>query len=238
MKKQSIAKIFLADERGCDESDWYRSYSTFNSGKYFHEFKNPFYDLCFLNDDTLEGGACFHMNIEESSVMLLIPVVGTVSYKDTCNNYTSLDPGQIQFSYLHKGTKIEIFNPYEAELINFLHLRLKAGIFKSTDKPIISGFDLNQSRNHFIELTPGKTADTTDADLVPIVLMGKFSGREEAVYKLKNKDSRLFVFVIEGVFEVQGRLLHARDGLGLSDVAEDIELEALSNEAIVMMIEF
>ena len=238
MKQQSKAKIFLADERGCDESAWYRSYSTFNFGQYFHEFKYPFHDLCFLNDDTLEGGACFDMNIETSSVMLLIPVVGTVSYKDTYDNQTLLNPGQIQFSYLSKGTNIEISNPYKFELINFLHLRIKTDVFKSKNKPIISGFDLNKSKNHLIELTPGKTANTTDASQFPVVLMGKFSGREEAVYKLKNKDSRLFVFVIEGVFEVHGRLLHARDGLGLSDVAEDIELEALSNEAIVMMKEF
>jgi len=32
---------------------------------------------------------------------------------------------------------------------------------------------------------------------------------------MKSEQNSLFVFIIQGVFEVQGRLLHARDGLGL-----------------------
>lgn len=54
---------------------------------------------------------------------------------------------------------------------------------------------------------------------------------------MKSKRNSLFVFVIQGVFEVQGRLLHARDGLGLWDEENEVELEALSNDAIVLLTE-
>jgi len=43
-------------------------------------------------------------------------------------------------------------------------------------------------------------------------------------------------FVIQEAFEVQGRLLHARDGLGLWDDTNLIKLEALSNDAIVLLV--
>lgn len=42
--------------------------------------------------------------------------------------------------------------------------------------------------------------------------------------------------MIEGVFEVQGTLLHARDGLAIWE-AEEVEMEALSNDAIIFLIE-
>ncbi len=41
----------------------------------------------------------------------------------------------------------------------------------------------------------------------------------------------------QGAFEVQGRLLHARNGLGLWDDTNLLELEALSNDAIVLLVE-
>ena len=42
--------------------------------------------------------------------------------------------------------------------------------------------------------------------------------------------------VIEGAFEVHGRLLHARDGLALWDTSI-AEIEALSNDAIILLVE-
>jgi len=44
------------------------------------------------------------------------------------------------------------------------------------------------------------------------------------------------VLAIEGAFEIQGTLLHARDGLALCGT-DEVEVEALSNDAIVLLIE-
>lgn len=55
-------------------------------------------------------------------------------------------------------------------------------------------------------------------------------------YTLKNPKNSIFIFVIEGIFEVQNRLLHARDGLSLTDI-DTVELEALSNDAVILLLE-
>ena len=44
------------------------------------------------------------------------------------------------------------------------------------------------------------------------------------------------VFVIHGAFEVENRLLESRDGLAIWNT-DRIELEALSNEAILLLLE-
>ncbi|WP_409034090.1 hypothetical protein [Runella sp.] len=67
--------------------------------------------------------------------------------------------------------------------------------------------------------------------------MGKFGGREEGIYTVRNPERNgVFIFVIEGAFEVQNRLLHPRDGLSLTHVTE-VEFEALSNDAILLVLE-
>ncbi len=63
--------------------------------------------------------------------------------------------------------------------------------------------------------------------------MGKYDGRKKGDYVLKNKNNGVFAFVIEGVFEVHDRLLHAKDALAIWD-ADEIDFEALSNGAILL----
>jgi len=68
------------------------------------------------------------------------------------------------------------------------------------------------------------------------VHIGRFAGRHEVVYPLRSTASRFFAHILAGAFEVEGGLLHAGDGLALWDVA-DVELEVLSNGAIMLLVE-
>lgn len=235
MTLNSKAKIFLADERGCDETEWYRSYSTFNFSKYFNEHKKPFENLYILNDNTLAGGRSSNIIIEKNSLFLLLPVVGAVHYKDAFGYENTVHAGQLHVSDLHAGSAIEVSNPFKNELINFLEILIEVELSDTTSKPLICSFDLNENKNELIALLTA--ANSTQQAKNPLTSIGKFSGREEAIYRLKNKQNSLFIFVIQGVFEVQGRLLHARDSLGLWNLFADIELEALSNDAVVLVIE-
>jgi hypothetical protein len=67
-------------------------------------------------------------------------------------------------------------------------------------------------------------------------LFENMKGRQEDIYHLKNPDHGLFVIFIEGAFEVQNRLMEARDGLSLQNPGK-LEFESLSNDAIILIIE-
>ena len=66
--------------------------------------------------------------------------------------------------------------------------------------------------------------------------IGQYGGREEDEYVLKNFSNSVFVFVVEGAFEVANRLLETRDGMALSHI-ETVEFEALSHDAILLLLE-
>jgi redox-sensitive bicupin YhaK (pirin superfamily) len=67
------------------------------------------------------------------------------------------------------------------------------------------------------------------------LFIGQYDGRAEGIFTSWNPNHSAFIFVIEGAFEVQNRLLERRDGLALRN-AEMVEFEALSNGAIVLII--
>lgn len=227
MTTQAKGKIFLSDERGCTQTEWFRSYNTFNFGKYRHEHKQAFGNLYVLNDDTLAGGHSIKLTVEESTLILLLPIIGAIVYEDNNGNTGIVNSGEMQMLYMDANSTVNLSNPYENGLVNFLQLWIKHPFTPGNTNRLLH-FDL-KDRNKLISVT-GKTK----AQQHPAVAIGKFIGRHEAAYKTSNQNS-VFVFVIQGVFEVQGRLLHARDGLALWNEPNEIELEALSNDAIVMV---
>ncbi len=228
MVQQNKGKIFLADERGHNEMDWFRSFNTFNFGKFQLEHKTPFGPLYVLNDDTLAGGKHISMTMEANSLLLLIPIVGAVTYKDNLDNSTLIEAGECQVYAMPAGTTFQIGNPYEEELVNFLQIWFYNTPIEENHRPQVISFDIVNYRNQLVPIPANNTPYK--------FCVGKYAGREESVYKMSDARNGLFVFVIEGAFEVQYRLLHPRDGLALWE-AEEIELEALSNDAIILVME-
>ncbi|WP_184545513.1 pirin family protein [Mucilaginibacter sp. FT3.2] len=223
MIQQSKGKMFLADERGLNQLDWYRSYNTFNFGNYQHVHKQPVGDLYVLNDDTLAGGKSISMSVDEHSSIILIPVVGAIECMDDLGNITMTEPGHIQLLDMPAGSMFQLNNTYDEELVNFLQLWIKTD---STGHQV-SHFDLFKDKNQLINFfgLPNATG-----------YIGMFDGRADAVLQVSDSENHLFAFVIDGEFEVQNRLLHARDALVLWDMHE-VEMEALCNNAIIMLIE-
>lgn len=233
MIRQAKGKMFLADGRGLNETECFQSWNTFNFGKYFNENKDPFGDLYVVNDDALDGGHSLRMIIEDHSYIILLPVVGAIAYKDNLGNQNLIAAGQAQVLDLAKDAVIEITNPFKEGLVNFLQIWIRAGKAKETATSNALTYDVNKYLNSLIKIFP----ENSDASSLPFTAsIGKFSGRRESIYKLASENSGLFVFVIEGAFEVEGRLLHARDGLALWEI-EEVELEALSNDAIILIME-
>lgn len=224
MTKQVKAKIFVADERGINETPWFESRSTFNFGSYNNEHKKPFGNLYVLNDDMLDGGRSLKMQVEEAFQVIIFPVAGAIKYSDNLGNDNLVVAGQAQAISFPEGGTYEISNPFKDQWVNFLQVWIKTESKEESSKNLFTYPDVNSSVNNLVPAIPGGS-----------LFIGKFSGRGETLHKTKAKKD-LFVFVLEGAFEVEGRLLHRRDGLALYNVSE-IDMEALSNEALLLVIE-
>jgi hypothetical protein len=233
------ATIYLADQRGCTpclpagrQSELHRSYHTFNFGEYVRKDRIPFGKLEALNDDTLAAESSASYTADEFSSTLLIPLVGKVKFSVDGMQYGSSEAGQMHLITAPVGSLVEITNPYEKDLVNYLHLQLITG-----ERPahVLVGkfdFDLDTHKNALLHFEPQLSMQGSCCR----ISIGKFDGRKEAELALRDSSKGAFVFVIEGAFEVENRLLQPRDGLAITNT-KIIEIEALSNEAVVMVVE-
>jgi quercetin 2,3-dioxygenase len=222
-------KIYLADQRGLTETSVLRRYSTFNFEKYYNEHKEPFGDLFLCNDESVVGGKITFFLCKEDSLQIFIPITGGIDIVINGKEF-ALETGQVQVLNMGKGEVLEISNPYQNDIINYIQLGIKTDIFLMPASEMLFNFDFEKQQNQLIEVIANPK--------LPFRLSaGIFAGREEVIYKMQNPNHQLYTFIVDGAFEIEGRLMHARDGLALWNI-EQVELEALSNNAIVVVLEF
>jgi quercetin 2,3-dioxygenase len=216
------AKIFLAEERSVTETEWFRSYNTFNFGNNYNEHKTPVEKLYVCSDDTLAGSRSFTLTVNEPTQIMLLPVVGAVEFKKNDNETLLINSGQLLHTFVTNGDVFEITNPYPAELVNFLQFWIKGEEAAATQ---IFSFNIDDNKNKLQHVTAK-----------PLLHIVKLNGRKEIIYNPSQKGNCVFAVAVQGAFETEGILLHPRDGVAFWNYTQ-IETEALSNDAIIILME-
>lgn len=221
-------QIYLADQRGLVASAQQQRHCTFNFGAYVAEGRAAFGRLQAFNEESLAPGQAVEFEVPQATHLLLLPVTGAVAFEASVLAPGSADVEEVQLLTLPAGSTVKLRNPYPDAVITFLHLWLEADAGTPTASQGFT-YQFEKLDNQLAELVP-------PAGLPFSLSLGRFQGRHEAVYRVREAGHRLFAFVLAGAFELEGRLLHAKDGLALWHCPA-AELEALSNDALVLLLE-
>jgi quercetin 2,3-dioxygenase len=227
---QTDAQIYLESLRGHFQAEGFRSFRTFNFEDYRAPGREPLGTLEVLNDETLMPECGYALHVEAPCQVILIPMVGAIEVEEKGREPKFINSGEALFFHATPDRNYTVTNPYPDEAVNYLQIRIGGGHLLSAPMSlsgIITQFDLSKTN----ALLPVRGHSESSADL----FIGKYDGREEGIFTSRNGGHSAFIFVIEGAFEVQNRLLEKRDGLALRNV-EEIEFEALSNGAILLVV--
>ena len=225
------AQIYLESLRGRFQANGFQSFRTFNFEEYRAVDREAFGTLEVLNDEMLMPECSHELKVERFCQVILLPIVGAIEVGEKGREPTFVNSGEALFLPAAEDKHYTITNPYPDEAINYLQARINDGQFLSTPMSlsgITTRFDLRETN----VLHPVRGYNGSSAHL----FIGQYDGRAEGVFTSGNPRHNAFIFVIEGAFEVQNRLLERRDGLALGN-AEEIEFEALSNGAIILVID-
>lgn len=217
-------KIFLADHRDLLEDEHHRRFSTFNFAGHNQMDDAAFGNLRVFNDETIPAAGMLVQKATVCGFALIVPITGAVICHYNNETFTA-DAGQILLLPVTAGDELTATNPFAENWINFLYIEIAA----DQQKPAhVFDFDIAGTINEMVDVIAKQN------NLPFSVHIGRFNGREETLKPIKEGQC-LFAFVLAGVFELQNRLLHERDGLALWDV-EEVDAEALSNDAVLLYI--
>lgn len=225
MKVISKGKIFLSDQRGLIENHTVRSYHTFKSESFQNPLKEAIGNLYLLNDEMLAPNKSVKFYTQQQGYFIIIPITGTVNYFDDRENETDVEVGESLMVFLKKNSFVKLKNPYNNDTISYLIIGIKCND-EQPNSPQLLNVDLSNEN---------KLSAITNLSSLFKLSIGQFTGRGETSYHLNNSDM-IYTFALSGAFEVDGRLLHERDGLALWETT-NIEIEALSNNALLLTIE-
>ncbi|SCY47683.1 pirin family protein [Flavobacterium caeni] len=222
-------QIYKADFRGRVESEVFRRYATFNFDEYQEPSRGPLGGLLALNDETLGAGNTIFRHLDAHTSVLVLPLVGGLIFRDSFGHEDTIGTEQIGIFSGGQGNAYQLTNPYKNDLVNYLQIWFKTDKTKTGFSQ--RSFELDV-RNNLVPIFGDKPMLQPNS----LGFIGLYDGRQEGTYTLKNRKNGLFVFVINGAFEFDNRLIETRDGLSIVG-AQTVEFEALSANAMLLLIE-
>ncbi|HWB64762.1 MAG TPA: hypothetical protein VG603_14700 [Chitinophagales bacterium] len=205
-------------------SKFFKADSRVNTGeKSSHVYTSRYHNEIVVNDIFVPAGQSINLGFTGFGQTILFPVVGNLPFMKNAEEEKTLSPGDI-FSYTEQpGDIITIKNPYADDTINFLQIGLKTK--QQTLLPEVS--TINFTEKNCLVSAKGNAAN---------IKAGIYDSRVKGTMKLDKDDGSVFAYIINGSFEIDGRLMEYRDGLFEWGLAET-EFEALSATAILLLID-
>lgn len=223
LKKRDSALIYLAENRSYSSAD----------GKDLYKSNSP-QPMPVTEYYLGENGQC-KLELKQNNYHLIVPIIGGIELsRHFKSNY--LVAGQALLVYITLDQSIFMKNPFSNSSIHFLHFEIK-GPERTEKAEQLFEFQTFQLRREDQMATKMVRIFEAATGLPFNFSAVKMKGREELNYPIMEDNSQQFIYVVNGAFECQGRLLHTKDALLFAN-SDSIEIEALSEEALVFVLEW
>lgn len=226
-------KIHKAAERGIAEHGWLHSRFSYSFAEYRNLNRMGFGALRVINDDVIEAGSGFGMHPHQNMEIVSIVTKGTLVHKDSAGNHGIINAGEIQYMSAGKGVYHSEYAGVDKSAALFqiwIHPNQKGG------EPLYDqrSFIHHDKTNRWIILVSGdgREDSITIKQDAAIYSAEVEKGKSIPVPPVQTDHGRL-VFVIEGILEINGNVLDARDELQITD-KEEYTLLALSESKVLL----
>jgi len=228
------SQYFPAADRGKKNIGWLKSNFFFSFSDYYHPMKSAFGTLVAFNDDFMEKGKGFgihpHINMEIISVL----IQGKMNHIDSMGYRTTVEPGGVQIMSAGSGLKHEEYNIGEDE-VNFLQLWILPKIQNIIPRYQQRHFPKEGRKNKLTTIISGEEGTehcwiNQNAKLS----LGYYDKDQKIHYTFNPVNKCIFIFLIEGLIDVNGEALNVRDGLGIWDT-DQISIHCLEKAEFLVI---
>jgi len=229
--------LIKADTRGHKNHGWLDTYHTFSFADYYDPTRIHFGALRVINDDTVAGGEGFGTHPHDNMEIVSIPLEGDLEHRDSMGNHGVIKAGDIQVMSAGTGVLHSEYNANTDKPVKFFQIWVFSN--KKDVEPRYEQMTMNflESKNKFEQIvSPDKNDEGLWIHQNAWFNIASVDKGNTLTYDLKKEGDGVFAMVIEGEFNVAGKDLSRRDGLGVSET-DKIEIKALSDNARILLIE-
>ncbi len=215
-------RIFPADQRGKADFGWLKANFSFSFGSYYNPESVQFGALRVLNDDTIAPGAGFGTHPHDNMEIITIPLEGGLKHKDSIGNEGVIKFGEVQVMSAGSGILHSEMNASHTEIAKTLQLWVfseKENVEPRYDQ---KSFDLDKNVNKLVTVVSPHDKIENDSLWVyqqTCFSLGIFEAGQEFEYELHSGNHGVYLFLIAGEIEIEGKTIGKRDAAGITEIA-------------------
>jgi quercetin 2,3-dioxygenase len=225
--------FYPANERGHVNLGWLESFHSFSFGQYHDPQKIHFGALRVVNDDSIAGGGGFGTHPHDNMEIVTIPLEGKLSHKDSTGNEGIIFKGDVQIMSAGTGIRHSEYNASAAETAKLLQIWVFPKL--KNIKPVYGQktFDLKDRKNSWqVVVSPDAADRALNINQDARFSLVDLDAGKAIEYRMKWKNSGLYLFVIEGSIQTTDKELSNRDAIGISET-EQVDIKAVTNTQLL-----
>ena len=216
-----ITTYYPASERGHVNFGWLDSYHSFSFGNWHNREKVHFGALRVLNDDTIREGKGFDTHPHENMEIITIPLRGALAHKDSTGAEGIIYTGDVQIMSAGSGIRHSEYNASHYDPVTLLQIWIfpkHTGIKPRHDQQT---FDVAARKNQWqVVVSPRPEDQALKINQDARLALTRLGDGTTLGYKSVFPGSGIYLFLLSGEAEINGQLLHPRDGLGVTGAGE------------------
>ncbi len=203
-----------AKTRGFNDAGWLHSNFSFSFANYYDPRRMGYGALRVLNDDIIEPANGFGMHEHDNMEIVTLVTEGVLEHKDSEGNGGTLRGGDVQVMSAGSGIAHSEFNPSDEEPLALFQMWITTK--EQNIKPRYDQKTFEFRDNTLVAIASGDgEADALYIHQDASVFVGSFTAGSRHTHTIR-KDRGLFVFCIEGTFEIDDDTIGRRDALEIS----------------------
>lgn len=223
--------IHKAESRGHANHGWLDSNHTFSFANYYNPERLQFGNLRVLNDDVVAPGKGFGKHPHDNMEIISIPLTGKLMHEDSMGHKQEIGENEVQVMSAGSGIFHSEYNASDNDPVNFLQLWIYPE--KKNIKPVYDQkyFEPDAAQHQWqvlVDNENGPLKVNQKTTISRIIL----SPGEEINYQHKQNTVGSYLFVAEGIIELEGITLNKRDGIGIENTNE-FHIKALEDSLLI-----
>jgi hypothetical protein len=231
--KGAIMITHLADSRGHADHGWLKSHHTFSFADYYDQNRMHFGALRVINDDFIAPDMGFGTHPHRDMEIITIPLSGALSHKDSMGHAREIKKGEVQAMSAGTGLYHSEYNASKTEAVTLLQIWVmpkKLGIKPRYDQ---KEFEFQKGQGTLV-ISPDGRDGSLEVNQDTFFTIANLKD-ESFHYDRKMNGNGVYIFVISGEIEIDGKSFSARDGIGITEF--DQLKFAVKGESEVLLME-
>ena len=213
--KAPVFTLRASEERGKADHGWLKARHSFSFAEYVDRAHHHFRSLRVINEDRIAGGTGFGDHGHQDMEILTYVISGRLAHRDSMGNGSEIGPGEVQYMSAGSGVTHSEQNPSPTESIHMLQIWIMPLVKGAPPRYDQRKFSSEMKQNRLCLVASGNGDDGALGIRQDAKIYASILGKGKSIEHTIGVDRGVWIQLISGELEVEGRSMNSGDGAKL-----------------------